>query len=542
VSPRDLLRKPFLLVLGVATLLLTWRLGAVYLWQDEAATAVLAERLFTHGKPLAYDGRNMITMDSFVDEDEATIGRRTGDADAAFRYLVERHDFKPDGAWIGQPWGQFVAAGASLAAFGHGTVAARLPFALAAIATAALLYLLARRIFASESIALLSVALLLANAPWIQHARQCRYYALSSLGLLGTVAAFVHWRRGGRFGAPLFVLVGWLYFQCDFGSCLPAFAVLAVIAAVSAWPRIGSTALTFACLGAAIAPFAWYYEILGRVRTPIETWDQRLGLNASNLNQYVIAAPVLIVGAWLLVCRRATLDASRRHVLWAAAGIVLVMVVWVPAVAPLAFHRYVVQLTPLAALLAAWTVCEVAALAVPRDEVKRVALGVVLGGVLLGTGIFSAPLAFALGKKLDAVAVLGRPELPALIDEIFEGRLDPNRMVIEALAPRLRPDDEILVNYEDVPWMFYTRARIRGGVAAFRAEERGSPPRFFVLRQTVPFVHWDVFNREVARHEWRQIRTGAPDLPFGNNPDPIWLPYPVSTAEVLVGERIGPAK
>ena len=45
-EPRMLRREliPFLSVVTIAALLLTWRLGAVYLWQDEAATAVLAER------------------------------------------------------------------------------------------------------------------------------------------------------------------------------------------------------------------------------------------------------------------------------------------------------------------------------------------------------------------------------------------------------------------------------------------------------------------------------------------------------------------
>ena len=82
-----------------------------------------------------------------------------------------------------------MAAAASLALLGHGTVAARAPFALAALGTILLLYLLARRTFEDRWIATASAALLVANAYWILHMRQCRYYALSSLALLLSVAA-----------------------------------------------------------------------------------------------------------------------------------------------------------------------------------------------------------------------------------------------------------------------------------------------------------------------------------------------------------------
>ena len=42
----------------LAAVLLFWGLADPYLWQDEAATAVLATRMLRFGKPLAYDGVN----------------------------------------------------------------------------------------------------------------------------------------------------------------------------------------------------------------------------------------------------------------------------------------------------------------------------------------------------------------------------------------------------------------------------------------------------------------------------------------------------
>ncbi len=51
--------------------------------------------------------------------------------------------------------------------------------------------------------------------------------------------------------------------------------------------------------------------------------------------------------------------------------------------------------------------------------------------------------------------------------------------------------------------MFYLPNPIRGGIAAFRAEDDGEqPPSFLVIRRSVPFVHWPVFQREVGRYQW----------------------------------------
>ena len=119
--------RPFLPALAVFIIgasILCCNLGARYLWQDEADTAVLALRMMSHGRPLAYDGRNLITMDLYFPEETRKLP--TGDPAEAVQYYVRRGDFRSDIAWIGQPWGQFVVAGVFLALFGHDAFAARL--------------------------------------------------------------------------------------------------------------------------------------------------------------------------------------------------------------------------------------------------------------------------------------------------------------------------------------------------------------------------------------------------------------------------------
>lgn len=537
---------PLLAVLALGGVLLFWRLGAIYLWQDEAATAVMAERMLAHGRPLAYDGRNVITMDVIVEDNPHTLSSRAADPEEALRYYVARGDFRADGTWVNQPWGQFVAAAASLAVLGHGTAAARLPFAAAALATVLLLYLLALRTLRDRWVATAAAALLVANAYWILHARQCRYYALSSLALLASVIAFERWQRGGRWGAPLFVLAGWVLFQCDFGTFFPAMAVLAAAAAASRWPRLGNPMAVFGALGAAVAPFAWYYGILSRVRQPFATLEKRVVGALFNVNQYVVAFPILLLAAWLAWRHRAELDAAARRVLFVAIAMIVALLVWVPAVVPWPSHRYVVQLTPFAALLTAWTAARAArSLARLRPPWAHRAVATLLVIAVASTGLLSAPAAYALTSD-EAIAhwrfhVLWRSELGTMLSEVFRDRPDPNREVIEALAPRLRSGDEILVNYEDIPLMFYTQARIRGGVPAFRLEDRSSPPpRFLVVRRSVSFVHWPAFRKEWERYTWREVPAQAPDVPWGNNPDPTAMPLQRAQGVVAIGERVGP--
>ncbi|MCA9729162.1 MAG: glycosyltransferase family 39 protein, partial [Candidatus Eisenbacteria bacterium] len=389
----------------IAAILLFWGLGSPYLWQDEAATAVLGERLLATGRPLAYDGTNLIAMDSFSDEDPATIGERTRTADASLRYLIARGDFRSDLAWTGQPWGQFFVAGASLAALGHRTAAARIPFAIAGLLTVLILWRFAHRLFQDPWMAALAPLFLATNTYWVLHARQCRYYALSGLFLLLTVVAFRRWMDRARAGAVWFVLAAWCWFQVDFGTFWPIVGLLGVVALshTRGWgasgraserasrgkpitgsgsagsaepvsPTVDPSAAatktsgrwavlgTFGVLLAGLAPWVWYYQLFGRYKEPAISWIGRAVGNLFHVNQFLIAVPVWLLAAFFWWRRTRQLRAGggepARATETAALTIVFVALVsvpllylWVTAVTPWYFYRYFVALTPLTALL-----------------------------------------------------------------------------------------------------------------------------------------------------------------------------------------------
>lgn len=115
------------IIIFAASVLLLWNLDYKYLWQDEAATAVLASRMLKSGKPLAYDGLNLITTDLFDENDAKTVDQRTASANSAIDYYVRKGDFRRDLSWKWQPWGSFVLCALSLEVLGKTTLAARLP-------------------------------------------------------------------------------------------------------------------------------------------------------------------------------------------------------------------------------------------------------------------------------------------------------------------------------------------------------------------------------------------------------------------------------
>jgi hypothetical protein len=554
-SPQQKAQSPAGKFLALALLFLTAavflfvNLGEKYLWQDEAATAVLGSRLMKFGEPLAYDGVNLITMDYSTPEELGTLDQRTADAESSVQYHVARGDFKRNTAWIGQPWGSFAVVGASLTCFGQNTVAARAPFAAAGLLTVILLYWFVRREFKDPLLAWLSAALLVTNVYWVVHTRQCRYYAVSSLLLLLTLIAYARWQRGQPWGGAVFVATAWCWFQMDFGSFWPVIGVLLALAAWGDWPRVRRVLVAGAALGAAIAPWVWYYELAGRVKASLAPFSHKFTLNLLHLNQFLIPLVLLAALGIVLAVRGRRLDPVPRRVLAACLAILLAVIVWVPSVAPWGFHRYIVHLAPLAALGAAWVLTEAAGWVARRYSRERsrtwvaAALAAFLAVCPLLPNLVTIPLVTAFGGNYPT-GLFVRAEWAVLHEEVFAPRPDPNRLTVESLALVASPGDEVLTNYEDVPLMFYTDYRVRGGIPMFRVEDRSRPPRFLVLRRSTALGVGPPLGRELARHRWQPLRTTIPDMEWGNMPEPEHRIGAIGVVPppVIFAENLGPAQ
>jgi hypothetical protein len=499
-----------------AAVLLFWGLDERYLWQDEANTAVLATRMLRYGKPLAYDGVNLVGLDDALMEMKEPIDLRTKSPREVVNYYVRQGYLKPDTTWKWHPWGSFAVAAVSIQLLGRTTLAARLPFALAGIATVLLLDRLALVCCASRRIAAMAAALLLCNAYWILHDRQCRYYALSSLFLVLTMLSYERWQRGARWGSALFIAAAWCWFQVDYGTVWPALAVLFCWSLASHWRTARSTLVTGALLAAAIAPFIWYYELWGRRGVEHNTWIDRFRFAAFNINEYVAPAVVIAAALTLLLWPRKEHAPSERRLVAASCGILLALALWVPSMTPGWFLRYEIMAAPLGCFLSAWVLVR----AIPAGWGELVWPAAALLAV---TPWVSLPLRPLIGQpEWYEGDWRFRPELWRLRGEVFGHPQDINRTVVEWLKKNAAPTDEILVNYEDAPLMYYLPNPVRGGVSAFRVEDDSrSRPRFLVMRPDIDFTDVPAFEREAARYRWQVVKIGATAVLWGNNPDPM---------------------
>ena len=514
---------PQLVVFIIFASVLCCNLGARYLWQDEAGTAVLAERMMSHGRPLAYDGYNFISMDLYDPEEAQKLP--TGDPSEAVQYHVHRGDFKADTAWIGQPWGQFVVAGVSLALFGNDTSPARLPFALAGALSATLLYTFARRRLGPLA-ALSATALLLGNAFWIMHMRQCRYYALSSLFLLLTLEAYLRWREGRRWGGLIFIGTAWVWFQTDYGSLWPVLGVLGLHAVATRARRLGESVLVFTGFCAAVAPFCVYYELAGRTKYLATQWSDAIWNMLFEVNQFQLPLAVIpVVLCLLLINRKERSNAQARSMAGLSLAIVCALTIWMALVSPFPFYRYIVSTTTLSAIVSAYGIVESARLLFRAKNVRRLVPYAVAAATLffIITNLPSRPggLVFPEEHRLKYyLSSVVRPEIRLLIGDLTDGGGDdPNRATVEFLRRRLKPSDEVLCNYEDVPLMFYLPNKIRGGISCFRATDAGDV-RFAVVRQSVGFSHASIYLQEFRKSRWASHVLEAPNIAWGNCPDP----------------------
>ena len=525
------------IIVGIATVFLLWRLGDKYLWQDEANTGVLAVRLLRFGRPLAYDGVNLVSIDHFAAEDATSIDKRTKPASAAVDYYVARGDFKPDTTWKFHPWGQFIVAALGLKLLGQTTVAVRLPFALAGVATVFLVYWLVLRACRSSLTASIAGMLLTFNAYWILHSRQARYYALSSFLFVLTLIAFARWQRGDRLGAPAFVMAAWCWFQADYGTVWPVFGILFAVALIEARHPLWQTLLVGTALAGSLGPFVYYYELWGRRSVQAQGWGERFWANFFNLNEYVAPALVVLAATALVAQRWKVLAESERRLVAIACATLIALAFWVPFAAPQSFLRYSIIAAPAGAIVGSWLVVRVSG--------ARARLAWVAAAILVVTPWLSAPLhAFVTPPPWIPPGWTYRGELSILASEVFRKPPDPNRLVIDWLKKNAAPSDEILINYEDLPLIYYLPNPIRGGIAAFRVEDDAkTPPRFLILRRTVGWVHWPVFIREMRRYAWEPVPLEAPDVRWGNNPDPMGQSLdPSQPPKIYIARRVGRAQ
>lgn len=465
-------------ICAVAAALVFTNLGRSLLWEDEAQTALLARTALRHGIPIGYDGANSLSQEE----------GRDIDANGVFRY---------------HPWAQFYIAAASFALFGESTIAARLPFAVFGVATVALAYFVARRIWRSDAAAACAALLLAFSVPFLLLVRQCRYYSPLAFFLLLAVFAYLQMLQGRKRHVFLFVLATVATMHTFHVYALAFLAAASVHTLVWRRDRWKLVLLPSAAIVAVHLPWFWWVLAVAQYGHA-HTYGEAAWRTGWFLWQALLYAvtPVTVIAwtAWAVLAKRSQpghrlLDADQRGAAVFLLMLIGVSVVCVGVSAPTTFFRYLAPLPPIGALLFAPVV----------------------------------PALFARGKVWGTAAAIAATlwlvwgcNLIAYRYELFAPYRGPIRGIVDYLDANAKPDDVVVLAYGDMPLKFYTKLRIVGGLTG-EALGPAHGARFIVARRYLlapPCVRVDRYLAVLlASQPYDPVTLDCPDLPWENRED-----------------------
>ena len=442
------------------------------LWNDEAETAMYAERILDFGYPKIHDGKNVI----FELQAPLAVG------------LKEGYD-----AYIGSTWGQyyFGALGA-LAARGvqdpyTKTLLLRAPFALAGLAGMGVFLALGLAVQPGDRrrrlrFALAFLVLSALSTVLVLHLREMRHYPLVILLVACALLVYVRFHLLGRgsFGlhcALLATLLALLFqvFSLPYAALAISLGLHQLAGFVlgrdfrrSGLVRLARGLLPLALSAVALAPTLWFFETfhvaseLARNVPPHRPFGppQHLALILDYLFAKELLLPALCARLAALVAGRLARGGARgaefaarlqlSNLLW----LFLAVYVAVCSRIPFSYERYVVVLSPvlvLVLLLDASTVLDLARRRAGPGRAGWVTAGAVAAAVAL-------LLALLPGRW---------PELRGHWHEIRVQYRGPIDAIVEALRARYERPEELVIatNYESVSLVYYLGSRVTVGFA-----------------------------------------------------------------------------
>jgi hypothetical protein len=491
---------PLLAILALAAALLLANLGNRFLWQDEAQTALIAGTILDGGVPRGTDGRNSFSQELGV-------------------------EYGADGIWKWHTWLSFYPVALSFAVLGKTPFAARLPFALCALATVPLCFFTARSLWRCRRAALAAAFLLSLSVPFLLLSRQARYYALATL--LSLLGLHAYSRLGASRAAPWLLLsAAVLLFHTHYVYAATLLATLLIHASTLEHERLRPVLwISLAATAQAVPWIVWFSGI----RLTAEKANSFLDLSDTFQHVWSYTRLIFVVlfarGAFLLIpLALAALRWRRGETLAAVSpetrsGVLLLLlycgvtVVLLSVLSPLYYLRYLAPLLPPLFLLAGLWIA----------ELSRVSLAAAAAAVL----------AFAASGAL-----------PGYLHEIRHDYDGPIEAIVGFLDERAEPDDVVAMVYGDLPVKFHTGLRVLGGLTGEDLTPAGDA-RFVILRRHLVNeasgdVH-QVLAGLVQRGGYRRHRLDARDIAFENREDPRLHHF--RTAEgaprVVIWERAG---
>jgi 4-amino-4-deoxy-L-arabinose transferase-like glycosyltransferase len=490
-------------------ILIAANLGNMYLWQDEAETALLSQRLGKYGLPLAFDGRNLI------------------------RQAPKDVQYTADYVWVYHPWLPFYFTSLSMALLGATTQAARLPYAVAGWATVMLLYWSVRRHMRDTRVAAVSSLLLATSVPFLLHARQCKYFAFAALFTVATTDAYLLLRRRSPPGwaTPYLVLSGFCLFQSNFGAFVPLMLALGAHFALMRpnWRQVQRMGPPMGLLALLVLPWAVFLQTWARGTFAFDVYRfaGHLAHYVVYITGWVFPLPLGCLFLSLLLVWRMRMGTAEYSAVVLYATIIVVTVLFLSVAFIWMYFSYIVQLVPLLMVLLALVLLWIA------DRSRMIGLAVIV--VLLSTnGLHVFPYAMGIVQRFEWASLAERSYLratDALVERAGEWRFDfagylyelshdydgPNEGIVLFLQHNAEPGDVVLMNYGELPVAFYTGLDIAGGLSGYRIE-RVSTPQWVINRRDGPYR--DEMERIIGGGSYEAYEIPYADILWGNRPVP----------------------
>ncbi|MDR3709573.1 MAG: glycosyltransferase family 39 protein [Capsulimonadaceae bacterium] len=538
----DVCRRQLDLVVFFAALVLVLvcvGLGNATFWDDEAFVVFAAKNFLAHGVLSSWDGRNLYAPRNGV----GFCG--------TFHVSIPPLDI--------------LLAALSVKLFGVSNAAARLPFALCAVASVPVMAEVFRlRIGGRRSLLAIYLTVICLSCAFLLPARNCRYYEASLL--LACVTYYAYWRafteRNGLMYV-LFVAASVGLFYASYLLCAAFLLAVAIVHLVyyrremarAQWVAFGICAVG---IGLLTLPYVLRNHGLALVYdeyTPpwICVHTALLWLNLRDLNLWNVLPWMLMVGLWLLLKGSETPgsfavnfgkaafrvehpevplesgEPAREAVIRQWTLLIFVYVVWISLLSPqlpggqsIADIRYLIPILPWAAAASAYFIWRI------YRVFPRLGIGVLV--VLTATNLFSTVPEQLAGTFRDAAAV--RLMLPAYISEITRPYPTCDSAVLDYLRGRMRQDEEIVTSPQ---YFMYTLMAYEGdtlrtccmldqtsmisdavvrGLGAPLYDFRSTPTWIIVYngqQGDEELVHyysrWHKENGRLLRHKYRLVKT-----------------------------------
>ena len=464
------------ILLACSSALILSHLGNIYLWGDEAETALLARAVMSHGLPLAYDGKNYISE----------LGGK---------------DWGEDHVWKLQPWLPFYVLAGFFAVFGQSTFVARLPFALIGIATIVLTYYYSTSLWRNRRAGFVSAVLLILCVPFLLLVRQCRYYAPAALLSLAGLYAFSGMLENRKRASSVFVLVAVLLSNTNYVSSAALLITSVVYALIWRREKLKSVALACAIAAALSLPEVVWFAGIKSSLSFVGTYASRTLLSAGyyliELSEHVFHPALLALPAVAYVIHRARgkpvspLSPAVQQNLPLLLLFIAVTVIVTSLTNQWHFFRYLAPSIPVACIIAARMI----------EPGMRVhwAVGVIVIGLLAWWW-----------------------RMPDYLYEITHDFDGPTEGIVEYLNTHGSDSDIAITNHDDIPLKFYTRMRIVG----LNTGEDVGPARnadWVIVRgrlldADLEGARW--LQSNIPWSEYEKITLAYPDTLYENREDP----------------------